>query len=176
MQRIANFEKVSFDQFMTDLEDSFGQYHFSINEMQKAYNDIEVPERATGGSAGYDFRLPVDIELEPGHSVKIPTGIRCRMNEGWVLIISPRSSLGFKYFLRIANIFPVIDSDYYRADNEGHIMIKIRNEGGKTMRLKAGDAFCQGIFLEYGITDFDNAQNERTGGFGSTDNREEEKV
>lgn len=176
MKRMSDFQKVNFGQFMTDLEDSFGQYHFSQSEMEKAYNDIEIPERATGGSAGYDFRLPVDIELEPGHSVKIPTGIRCRMNNGWFMMVVPRSGLGFKYFVRLANTTGIIDSDYYHADNEGHIMIKIRNEGGKKVSLKAGDAFCQGIFLEFGITDFDNIKNERTGGFGSTDNREEEKV
>lgn len=168
MDRIANFEKVSLDQFQKDMIDCFGMYKFSEDEIEEMYNNIKLPTRATSGSAGYDFCCPVDIELEPNESVKFPTGIRCRMNEGWVLMMFPRSGLGFKYYARFANTAAVIDGDYYYSDNEGHIMAKIRNEGRRNMNLKAGDRFCQGIFLPFGITDFDNATSKRNGGFGST--------
>ena len=168
MERIAAFEKVSFEQFRYDMEDCFGEYKYSEEELKKIYDEIKLPERSTAGSAGYDFRLPVSLTLSTGAAVKIPTGIRCHMNEGWFLMIVPRSGLGFKYYLKAANTVGIIDSDYYYAKNDGHIMVKVRNEGALTLHMNAGDAFCQGIFLPFGITDFDNATAQRTGGFGST--------
>ena len=134
------------------------------------YSSLKLPRRATKGSAGYDFYTPFDIKLEPGESVKVPTGIRCSMDEGWVLKIYPRSGLGFKYRLQLNNTVGIIDSDYYYSDNEGHIMIKITNDSkdGKTVEIRAGEGFAQGIFVEYGITYDDEANEERNGGFGST--------
>ena len=87
-----------------------------------------------------------------------------------MLILVPRSSLGFKYRLQLDNTVGVIDSDYYSAENEGHIFIKLTNDGhsGKTLKIGKGEGFAQGIFLEYGITVDDEADAERKGGFGST--------
>ena len=129
-----------------------------------------MPKRATKGSAGYDFYLTKKTELKPGETTKIPTGIRAKMAEGWVLGIYPRSGLGFKYSLRLNNTVGIIDSDYYFSDNEGHIFIKITNESpdGKTLCLERGEAFAQGIFTEFGITEDDFCDAERNGGFGST--------
>lgn len=173
---IAKFEKVSFEQFKKDWIDAFHDSTIvptDTTTIQHIYESIKLPKRATRGSAGYDFRSPLKCYLAPGQDVKIPTGIRCRMNDDYVLLISPRSSLGFKYFLRTANIFPVIDSDYYRSDNEGHIFIKVRNEStDRGLSLEAGDGFCQGIFVKYGITDDDDTTETRNGGFGSTDKKD----
>ena len=173
---VAKFEKVSFEQFRKDWIDTFQDnpiVEIDETSIRHIYDSIKLPKRATKGSAGYDFYSPLKCYLAPGHDIKIPTGIRCRMNSDCVLLISPRSSLGFKYYLRTANIFPVIDSDYYRSDNEGHIFIKVRNESEeKGLILEAGDGFCQGIFIKYGITDDDNASEVRNGGFGSTDNKQ----
>ena len=162
MKRIAKFEKVSKERFLSDAKD------FGADE--STYNDIIMPARATTGSAGYDIRTPFDVTLQCGESIKIPTGIRCRMDEGWVLKIYPRSGLGFKYRIQLDNTVAIIDSDYYYSDNEGHVMVKITNDGkgGKTLELKKGDAFCQGIFVEYGITVDDDVTASRNGGFGST--------
>lgn len=95
------------------------------------------------------------------------------MNEDYVLKLYPRSGLGFKYRLQLNNTVGIIDSDYYYSDNEGHIFAKITNDSneGKTVELKAGDGFMQGIFLEYGITIDDDATEIRNGGFGSTSAR-----
>ena len=79
------------------------------------------PKRATSGSAGYDFYAPCGISLKPGETVKVLTGIRARIDEGWVLTLYPRSGLGFRYRLQLNNTVGVIDSDYYGSDNEGHI-------------------------------------------------------
>ena len=102
--------------------------------------------------------------------MKIPTGIRAEMEEGWVLLIYPRSGLGFKYRLQMDNTVGVIDSDYFYSDNEGHIFVKVTNDSrsGKEIDLPAGVGFAQGIFMEYGITVDDAAEGIRNGGLGST--------
>lgn len=161
MKRIARFEKVSLKQFL----EGCGQ-----SNAEEIYNDIKLPARATSGSAGYDIYAPCNITLAPNETVKIPTGIRVMIEDGWVLKIYPRSGLGFKYRLQLNNTVGIIDSDYYHSDNEGHIFIKITNDTneGKTLEIPAGTAFAQGIFVEYGITYDDNAEGVRNGGFGST--------
>lgn len=164
MKRIAKFEKVSLEQFTKDFDINTGLFPEEI------YDGIKLPKRATKGSAGYDFYAPFDIMLKPGETIEIPTGIRSSMEDGWVLKIYPRSGLGFKYRLQLNNTVGIIDSDYYFSDNEGHIMIKITNDSneGKTVEVKKGDGFAQGIFVEYGITFDDDVSEERNGGFGST--------
>lgn len=163
MNRIAKFEKVSREQFEKALEGNplFGGF-------AAAYDDIKLPERATAGSAGYDFYCPFDLALKPGDTALIPTGIRSKIDDGWVLMMFPRSGLGFKFRVRLNNTVGVIDSDYYGSDNEGHIMLKITNEGDKLCEVKAGQGIAQGIFLPYGITVDDSAEGVRNGGFGST--------
>ena len=89
-------------------------------------------------------------------------------------MVVPRSGLGFKYYTRLANSTGIIDGDYYNnIDNEGHIFIKVQNEGTKILNLAKGDRIVQGIFTKYLITENEqNIQTKRTGGFGST-NKEE---
>ena len=157
----AKFYKVSYEQFQTGME---------REDVKDIYDAIKLPRRATKGSAGYDFYTPIDIDLAPGETVKIPTGIRCEMNERWVLMIYPRSGLGFKYRLQLNNTVGVIDSDYFSSDNEGHIFIKMTNDSneGKVVDVQAGQGIAQGIFMTYGITEDDDATETRNGGFGST--------
>lgn len=166
MKRIAKFEKVSYEQFKNDWEGEFG----SAADTKSIYDLISMPHRATTGSAGYDFFTPCDITLQPGETIKIPTGIRAAIDEGWVLKLYPRSGLGFKFRLQLNNTVGIIDSDYYNSDNEGHIFCRITNDSNenKTVKLNQGDGFCQGIFVEYGITVDDDADGVRNGGFGST--------
>ena len=168
MKRIAEFQKVSREQFVRDWTDSFGDC--SAEHAEKIYEGIKIPVRATSGSAGYDFCTPVGFSLAPGETIKIPTGIRVKIEEGWMLGLYPRSGLGFKYRMQLNNTVGIIDSDYYYSDNEGHIMVKFTNASntGLTINLNAGDAFSQGIFTEYGITFDDDATGVRNGGFGST--------
>lgn len=175
MRRIARFYKVSFQRFCEDWMDIFGgqadaQAIRQDKEIQEIYQDIRLPQRATRGSAGYDFYAPMEIILAPGEGIKVPTGIRAEMDEGWVLTCYPRSGLGFKYRMQLDNTVGVIDSDYFYSDNEGHILMKLFNDGreGKTLELKAGMAVAQGIFMEYGITIDDDVEEVRNGGFGST--------
>ena len=158
MQKIAQFFKVSETEYLKSGD-------------KTAFDSVVLPKRATKGSAGYDFFAPFDFTLNAGETAKIPTGVRVKIDEGWVLKIYPRSSLGFKYRLRLDNTVGIIDSDYFFADNEGHIFIKITNCGEKPLTVEKGKAFAQGVFVEYGITVDDECDGQRTGGFGSTDKK-----
>ncbi len=168
MERIARFEKVSEMQFMKDWKKTFPAH--SEERIREVYEGIRLPRRATSGSAGYDFLSPLDFTLAPGEEILIPTGIRVKMNESYVLMLFPRSSLGFKYRLQLNNTAGIIDSDYYHALNEGHIFAKMTNDSheGKTVTVTAGMGMLQGIFLPFGITEDDETDTERTGGIGST--------
>lgn len=155
------FQKISMQRFMLDLGEKC------------SYDDLRLPVRATAKSAGYDFFTPFDFTLSPGQSIKIPTGMRVILDDDKFLMIAPRSGLGFKYRLQLDNTVGIIDADYCNSDNEGHIFIKITNDSrdGKTLTVKSGEAFAQGIIMSYFTTDDDNATAARNGGFGSTDNR-----
>ena len=150
---------------------SFAMKEHRVAKFEKVSNfpvDVSLPQRATTGSAGYDFFAPEDIDLMPGEETIVQTGIRCAILDRWVLKIYPRSGLGFKYRAGIANTVGIIDSDYYHSDNEGHIMVKLVNNGSKEIHIAKGEGFCQGIFSEYGLAIDDCVANKRNGGFGST--------
>lgn len=137
------------------------------------YNDIILPKRSTKYSAGYDFYSVKDFILNPRERKVIPTGIKCIMNDNEYLAIYVRSSLGFKYNVRMCNQVGIIDKDYYSNKmNDGHIMIALQNEGDKVLEIKKGDRFVQGIFTPYFITDDDMADGDRLGGIGSTNGDE----
>lgn len=155
----AKFCKVSFEQFA-----DFGD--------QNTYNDIILPRRATAKSAGYDFFTPSAIDLLPGQTTTVATGIRALMPSDWCLMIYPRSGLGFKFRLRLNNTVGIIDADYAESPNEGHIFVRITNEGDKTLHIDAGTAFAQGVFTRYLLTEDDDSTALRTGGLGSTDKGE----
>ena len=161
MNRIARFMTVSRERFEADWKQSFG-------DVQVPQSPIQMPRRATAGSAGYDFFAPADLRLAPGETVSVPTGVRVRIDNGWVLMLFPRSGLGFKYRLMLNNTVGIVDADYFNALNEGHIFIKLFNAGDRMLHVPAGEAFAQGVLLPFGITEDDTADGARVGGFGST--------
>lgn len=170
MKCVAHFEKVPYEQFMQDSKKFSSLIHPDC--LKKVWATLPLPKRSTSGSAGYDFVIPFDCILEPGESAVFPTGIRAEIEDGWVLMLYPRSSLGFKYRMQLDNTTGVIDSDYYHSENYGHIMAKITNDSrnGSALKLTAGDRFMQGVFFPYGITIDDDTDKVRTGGIGSTGN------
>lgn len=171
MMRVGSFHKVSFEQFRTAIKSDFYPDDDSqvLDEViRRQYDAITLPKRATSGSAGYDMASPVAFELKPGQSIKIPSGISANIEEGWFLGCFPRSGLGFKFKARLANTVGVIDSDYSGSSNEGHIFIKLCNEGDKTITVNPGDKIVQAIFLPFGVTYDDEESGVRDGGFGST--------
>ena len=164
MNRVAQFLRVSPERFRGDWEASFPGARIP--------DFPELPRRATAGSAGYDFFAPAGFSLKPGESVSIPTGVRARIEPGWVLMLFPRSGLGFKYRLQLNNTVGIVDADYFGARNEGHIFIKLTNAGDRPLAVAPGEAFAQGVLLPFGLTEDDDASAERVGGFGSTDEGE----
>lgn len=156
---MRKFEKISFEQFKKDVKDDI-----------ELYNSYNIPKRSTKNSAGYDFESLYDFTLKPNEIIKIPTGIKVAMNPDEVLFMIVRSSMGFKYNVRLVNQVGVIDSDYYNnSDNEGHMFIKLHNQGNSDYVVKKGDKICQGIFTKYlTVDDEEQIENERLSGFGST--------
>ena len=133
------FEKISYEQFKKDIKDDINLY--------KSYN---IPSRATKNSAGYDFTCIDEFTIKPGEIKKIPTGIKAKMESDEMLQLYVRSSLGFKYNIRLCNQVAIIDKDYYNnLNNEGHIFLKIQNEGKNKVEIKKGESICQGIFMKY---------------------------
>ena len=160
---MRKLEKISFEQFKKDIKDDI--------ELYESYN---IPKRATKTSAGYDFEVLEDYVIKPDEMVKIPTGIKVCMNDNEAFLLFVRSSMGFKYNIRLCNQVGIIDSDYYNnSDNEGHMWFKIQNEGTERVTLNKGQRFGQGVFIEYKtIDDEEEITKERTGATGSTDKEE----
>lgn len=153
------FEKISFDQFKKDIKDA-----------KELYNKYQLPKRSTKCSAGYDFFAIEEFTIKPGEVKKIPTGYKMMCNEDEMLMIVVRSSMGFKYNVRLTNQIGIIETDYYNnPDNEGHMWVALQNHGDKEYHVNEGDAYCQGIFTKFLTVDNEDiTENERKGGFGST--------
>mgnify|MGYP002567729819 FL=1 len=138
-------------------------------ERVTGYKYVNLPKRKTKQSAGYDIESAVNVVINPGETKLIPTGIKVYMDENEWLGIYIRSSLAIKYGLVLANSVAVIDSDYYNnPDNEGHIMMALRNTSGSPCAIKVGDRIAQGIFHRYYRVDGDKTDGSRIGGIGST--------
>ncbi len=153
---MRKFERISREVFLRDIP--LGDY-----------DELVLPKRSTKYSAGYDFYSPISFTLNPGERKVIPTGIKVCMNDNEFLAIYIRSSLGFKYNIRMCNQVGIIDADYYgNSDNGGHIFVCLENEGDSVLEIKKGDRFVQGIFMPFLITDDDVAIDSRLGGIGST--------
>lgn len=146
------------------------QYGESCRKCSEYYNNIQLPYRKTMQSAGHDIFTYKEILLKPGETKIIPTGIKAYMQPDEWLAIYIRSSLGFKYNMRLMNQVGVIDSDYYsNPHNDGHILVAIQNHGEKEKIINQGEAFAQGIFQKYLISEDDKTNTLRSGGIGSTD-------
>lgn len=157
---MRGFEKISYKEF----EKNF-------NNAKEMYSDYKLPSRKTSSSAGYDFMAVEDFTILPNEIIKVKTGIKAWMQCDEVLNIYIRSSLGFKYNIRLCNQVGVIDSDYYNnPDNEGHIFIALQNEGDKELIVKKGEGFAQGVFSKY-LVGNDVVDTKRIGGIGSTNER-----
>lgn len=151
------FEKISFERFSLDVKND-----------KKLYDEYKLPRRASKNSCGYDFLAMEDYIIHPGEIKKIPTGYKSKFLSDEMLMIVVRSSMGFKYNVRMCNQVGVIESDYYNnISNEGHMWVALQNEGDKDYIINKGDAYAQGIFIKF-LTCGDNPEEERIGGLGST--------
>lgn len=99
----------------------------------------------------------------------VSTGVKCQLDSGYYLELSPRSSTPLKYWLVMANSVGIIDADYYNnPDNEGEIFLQLINLSPFNIQLHKGDVIGQGIIKKYEVTNDDKTTGERLGGFGST--------
>ena len=141
-------------------------------EKVSAYAEVDfpLPRRQTARSAGYDFTLPKTVTIAPGERMLLPLGVKAYMQPDEYLGIHIRSSMAIKRGLQLLNNVGIVDSDYYNnPDNEGHIMLALRNTTDAPVTLQAGERVCQGIFYKFYTADDDRpVKDDREGGFGST--------
>lgn len=171
---IGRFERIEekyFDKYIEGL-DPAELPDYALDQLHNNYENMDefIPTRSTNGSAGYDFKALYDVVIPAKSEVLIPTMIKAWISPHWMLCMFPRSGLGFKYSVRLANTVGIIDSDYYcNEGNDGHIMIKLKNPSDTDINISAGERFCQGIFMLYGTVVDDNPRDiKRSGGMGST--------
>ena len=157
---MRRFEKISFEQFAKDVKDD-----------RMLYDEYKLPVRKTKYSAGYDFLAIEDFSIKPGEIKKIPTGIKALYPTDETLMLFVRSSMGFKWNVRMCNQVGIIDSDFYNnSDNEGHMWFALQNQGDKVFTVKKGESFGQGLFMKYlTVDDEEEIKGNRNGGLGSTD-------
>lgn len=164
-----HFEKVSFAEYRnTRLKMN---KLLSIHDMEEEYENIRLPERGTSESAGYDFYIPYKVNMDIHIKQLLPTGIRLvadKLDMNYVMLIFPRSSVGIKKGLMLTNTCGVIDKDYYKADNEGHILLSFSEVFNKEAIFEAGDRIVQCLIVPNLIVSNDNTEEERKGGIGST--------
>lgn len=156
---MRKFERISYEQFKKDFGD-----------IKELYDKIELPKRSTKKSAAYDIKSMEKCTIHPNESAIFKTGLKVCMNDDEVLYIYPRSSIGYKYNVCLANSVGVIDADFYNnQDNEGHFKIKLINHGTKDFEVNIGDRIAQGVFMKFlTVDDEEEITNERKGGIGST--------
>ncbi len=170
---MSHFEKVSFRRWKADC----GIKGVKDKELREWYENIKLPRQATAASAGCDFYMPFNLNFEGGSKFRIATGIRwvtdseSESDRNKVLLIMPRSGLGFKYGIKLSNTVGVIDADYCDSDNEGHIIISLENPSKTTVPLPEGKPFVQGIVVNYEAPEGAESDDSRNGGFGSTDEK-----
>ena len=148
-------------------------------EIAKGFEDkgINLPVRKTKYSAGYDIEAAEDTVIpsfkKGMNPTLVKTGLKAYMQDDEVLLLYNRSSNPKKKGLIIPNSVGVIDKDYYgNPDNDGHFMFAFYNMKDEDVLIKKGEAIGQAIFTKFLITDDDNAEGERKGGFGSTNTQE----
>jgi len=167
---MSHFEKVTFEQWKADC----GIKGLDDAMLRKWFDDIRLPRQATAASAGCDFFMPFNLNFEGGSSFRIATGVRWVCDRDGndrdrVLLIAPRSGLGFRYGIRLSNTVGVIDADYCDSDHEGHIIISLVNPSDTAVHLEEGKPFAQGIVVRYEVPEGAESGGSRNGGFGSTD-------
>lgn len=141
---------------------------FELVSNHEVFGDVKLPERSTAFSAGYDFFAPKDFVIGGGEVRGVQSGVKAYMRPDEVLKIYPRSSMGIKKNVILANTVGVIDADFYNnEDNEGNICLCLYNYGKSPVVIHKGDKVAQGVFQKFLVGD-DVPTELRKGGIGST--------
>lgn len=142
-----------------------------VRDEHRKHPEVEIikPSRSSKQSAGYDFRVPIEVTLQPNEKKLVFSDVKAYMEDDEVLKIYPRSGLSTKKGIILANIVPIIDADYAYADNDGNIGLCLWNTSNEVVTLQAQEKVCQGIFVKYlTVNDEEEITTIRQGGFGST--------
>lgn len=133
---------------------------------------FEMPTYATPGAAAMDLRACVEKEvtLQPGENQLIGSGIAVHIKDPSVgLFLLPRSGLGNKLRICLANGVGLIDSDY-----SGEVKISLFNNGSEAFTVTPGMRVCQAVFLPVVqaslnvVSEFSGDSERGAQGFGST--------
>jgi dUTP pyrophosphatase len=136
-------------------------------DMRRTDGEVTLPTRGTSRAMAYDFYANANYTVKPNEIVKIWSDVKAYMGDDECLILNVRSSMGGKFML--ANSQGWIDSDFYGNEtNDGNIGIFLKNISNETLEIKRGDRIAQGAFFNFLVADNGNTDNERKGGFGST--------
>ncbi len=133
--------------------------------------DIELPQRATPGSAGLDLRACIDepLLLEPGRTELIPTGIAIHLDDpGLAAVLLPRSGLGHRHGIVLGNLVGLVDSDY-----QGQVMVSVWNRGERPFTIAPGERIAQMVIVPVVQVDLEVVAEfedsvRGAGGFGSS--------
>lgn len=140
-------------------------------EVLSSYRErgVSLPGRGTRHSAGYDLEAAEDVLVPARGRAVVPTGLKAYMGEDEFLGVFIRSGISIKKGLSLQNNVGIIDADYYdNPENEGHILVCVRNDSDDPFEIKKGQKVAQGIFMSYLLADADRASGDRNGGLGST--------
>lgn len=145
-----------------------------VDDKHRAYlgSPINLPTRATAGSAGYDFEIPIaagNQVVGHGGEIIIKTDVKAKLEPGEVLLLFIRSSLGIKRNWELKNCVGVIDSDYYNnPDTGGNIMFALRNRDKFRNTIEAGEKVMQGVIINFTKDSTPPREEKRVGGVGSS--------
>ena len=132
-------------------------------------DEFGLPHYATPGSAGLDLRACLDgpLELAPGQTELVPTGIAIHINDpGYAAVLIPRSGMGHKHGIVLGNLTGLIDSDY-----QGQVFISCWNRSAKSYEIQPAERIAQMVFVPVEQVNFEVveefADSDRgDGGFG----------
>ena len=130
--------------------------------------EITLPTRGSKYAVAYDVYSPIDAVIKPMEKQLIWTDVKAYFGHDEALLINVRSSMG-KQPVMIANSQGWVECDYYgNPDNDGNLGVNLINLGTTDYVIKAGDRIAQCMFINYLVADSGNTEEERKGGFGST--------
>lgn len=127
-----------------------------------------APAKAHPDDAAFDLRSRVEMELPPGRSVLVPTGLFLELPPGYEAQVRPRSGLALKHNLMLTNSPGTIDAGY-----RGEVGVIMFNAGSEPFPVKRGDRIAQMVIaklpeVELTLADELSETGRGAGGFGST--------
>ena len=137
--------------------------------IQRIDDSLPLPRYESDGAVGFDLITRETTIIEPQKISLVPSNIIVRVPEGYMLLITPRSSLPRKRGLICPHSVGVIDHDYHGPEDE--IMVQVQNITDEPVTVERGDRIAQGLFVRIDRANWSEVEDhgaESRGGFGST--------